>query len=174
MKTNPQILLCGFAAGVLISLGSPARAADPAPNPETPPAGEAVAPTGMTVRFELFVKDTHASAGFYQRVLGFTCDADSGPYIRARSGSVRIGICDQSTLPSDHHFSTTALQGPKGVGTEIVLEVENLDAYHERVVKAGYAIREEIAMRPWGLRDFRLVDPDGYYLRITEKRVVAP
>jgi lactoylglutathione lyase len=26
---------------------------------------------------------------------------------------------------------------------------------------------ELLCDRPWGLRDFRVVDPDGYYLRIT-------
>ncbi len=56
------------------------------------------------------------------------------------------------------------------MGTEIVLEVENLDAYYEAVQKTGYPIREALIKRPWGLRDFRLVDPDGYYLRLTEKR----
>jgi len=24
-------------------------------------------------------------------------------------------------------------------------------------------------LRPWGLRDFRIFDPSGYYLRITER-----
>jgi uncharacterized glyoxalase superfamily protein PhnB len=51
-----------------------------------------------------------------------------------------------------------------------VLEVEDLDALYERVRASGYAIHETLVMRPWGLRDFRLVDPDGYYLRVTEKR----
>jgi uncharacterized glyoxalase superfamily protein PhnB len=27
---------------------------------------------------------------------------------------------------------------------------------------------ETLTARPWGLRDFRLLDPDGYYWRITE------
>jgi hypothetical protein len=27
---------------------------------------------------------------------------------------------------------------------------------------------EGLTSRPWGLRDFRLVDPDGYYWRVTE------
>jgi uncharacterized glyoxalase superfamily protein PhnB len=35
------------------------------------------------------------------------------------------------------------------------------------VVKAGYRLLEPLRERPWGLRDFRVVDPDGYYLRIT-------
>jgi len=166
MKTSPQFLICGLAAGLFgrMLLASAAMAADP--NGAEAPA----APAGMTVRFELFVKDTHATADFYTRILGFQCDTDTGPYIQARSGSVRIGICDQSSLPEEHHFSPAALQGQKGVGTEIVLEVDNLDAFYERVMKSGYAIREDLAKRPWGLRDFRLVDPDGYYLRITEKK----
>ena len=109
------------------------------------------------------------AADFYSRILGFQCDSEAGPYIRAVSGAVRIGIIGQSTLPGTHHFRSEALKGQKGVGTEIVLEVENVDALYERVVKSGYEIREELMKRPWGLRDFRIVDPDGYYLRITER-----
>ena len=32
----------------------------------------------------------------------------------------------------------------------------------------GFAISSGIAMRPWGVRDFRVLTPDGYYLRFTE------
>ncbi len=168
MNAIPRIILSGLVTGWFALLSSPMTvAADPAAT--TAPEPSAGTPVGMTVRFELFVKDTHAAADFYSRILGFQCDSDAGPYIRATCGSVRIGICDQSTLPGTHHFSLEALKGQKGVGTEIVLEVENLDALYERVVKSGYAIREELMKRPWGLRDFRIVDPDGYYLRITEK-----
>ena len=28
---------------------------------------------------------------------------------------------------------------------------------------------EDIVRRPWGLQDFRVIDPDGYYLRITHR-----
>ena len=172
MKISPLFLVC-LVVG-LSGLPVPSvRAAEPngAETPSTPPPATApVAPAGMTVRFELFVKDTHASVDFYTRILGFQADTDSGSYIQARCGSVKIGICDQATLPEDHHFSPKALQGPKGVGTEIVLEVENLEAIYERVRKSGYAIHDELTKKPWGLRDFRIVDPDGYYLRITEKR----
>lgn len=167
MKSTSRIIFTTVIAVFLRAVLTGAAAAVPNGAEATDPS--AGAPVAMTVRFELFVKDTHVSAEFYSRVLGFQCDTDAGPYIRATSGSVRIGICDQSTLGETHHFSPTAMQGQKGAGTEIVLEVENLDALHERVVKSGYAIREELMKRPWGLRDFRIVDPDGYYLRITEK-----
>ena len=28
---------------------------------------------------------------------------------------------------------------------------------------------EDLRARPWGLRDFRVLDPAGYYLRITDR-----
>lgn len=32
-----------------------------------------------------------------------------------------------------------------------------------------FEMSEDLVVRPWGLRDFRVVDPSGYYLRITER-----
>jgi uncharacterized glyoxalase superfamily protein PhnB len=53
---------------------------------------------------------------------------------------------------------------------EIVLEVDDLAAERDRVSRAGWPVADEVALQPWGLRDFRLVDPSGYYLRITARR----
>ena len=52
-------------------------------------------------------------------------------------------------------------------GVEIVLEVVDVEAERDRVRRAGWPITEDIASRPWGLRDFRLLDPSGYYVRLT-------
>jgi hypothetical protein len=38
-----------------------------------------------------------------------------------------------------------------------------------RSKRAGERVVEPIRTQPWGLRDFRIVDPDGYYLRVTTK-----
>lgn len=35
------------------------------------------------------------------------------------------------------------------------------------IVEKGWKLDADIQIRSWGLTDFRLVDPDGYYLRIT-------
>lgn len=48
-----------------------------------------------------------------------------------------------------------------------VLEVDDLERDRERVAATGWPVSEEITERLWGLRDFRLLDPDGYYWRIT-------
>ena len=54
-------------------------------------------------------------------------------------------------------------------GVELVLEVDDLDEEHARVTAAGWPLAEDLADRPWGLRDFRLLDPSGYYWRVTSR-----
>ena len=49
-------------------------------------------------------------------------------------------------------------------------EVDDVDAWHRRVFASGHPVFEPLQERPWGLRDFRIVDPDGYYLRVTSRR----
>ena len=54
-------------------------------------------------------------------------------------------------------------------GVELVLEVDDLDEEHARVTAAGWPLAEDLTDRPWGLRDFRLLDPSGYYWRVTSR-----
>jgi uncharacterized glyoxalase superfamily protein PhnB len=50
-----------------------------------------------------------------------------------------------------------------------VLEVDDVAAERDRVVAAGWPLEEDLANRPWGLTHFRIIDPDGYYLRVTSR-----
>ena len=121
----------------------------------------------MTLRFEIFPEDLDAAADFYQRVLGFALVRDervSGqPYFAVERDGVRIGA---AALPGGRERSRRL--PPTGV--EIVLEVDDLAAERGRVSRAGWPVADEVALQPWGLRDFRLLDPSGYYLRITDRR----
>jgi lactoylglutathione lyase len=42
-----------------------------------------------------------------------------------------------------------------------------LEAEKDAIVSVGWPLDEDITIRPWGLRDFRVRDPDNYYLRFT-------
>jgi lactoylglutathione lyase len=42
-------------------------------------------------------------------------------------------------------------------------------AERDQITAAGWPITEDLRDRPWGLRDFRVLDPAGYYLRITAR-----
>lgn len=56
----------------------------------------------------------------------------------------------------------------RGYGVEIVIMVDNVEQYYSKV-KSFANVVEELVLQPWGLKDFRVEDPFGYYLRITTK-----
>ena len=124
------------------------------------------------VRFELFVDDVGRSLAFYGATLGLRPPVDYDPqgYVPVSAGRVRIGLQRRSALPESHHFRPGHFGGPRGVGVEIVVEVDDVEAAfaaaREAAVTHGGQI-EPLAARPWGQTDFRLIDPDGYYLRVT-------
>ncbi|RLL48477.1 hypothetical protein D8M04_04255 [Oceanobacillus piezotolerans] len=70
-------------------------------------------------------------------------------------------------LPDRHPLKVTGNSQKIGLGVEIVLEVEDVNDVYNKVVAKGYPIHTELTKRPWGMNDFRIMDPDGYYLRIT-------
>ncbi len=122
----------------------------------------------MRVRFELFVRDIGVAIAFYSGVMGFDLIREEPGYSSLRRGEVILGLGSISKLPVEGGYFTREIAGyRRGLGVEIVLEVNDLDAYHARILASGYEISEPLRERPWGLRDFRVVDPDGYYLRIT-------
>ncbi len=126
-------------------------------------------PSGMRLRLELFVEDMDASIGFYTRVLGFEVLREHpGDYASLRCGDVTLGIGPITKLPKEGGYFTREIASlRRGLGAEIVLEIDEVDEWHRRVLGCGYPIFELPQDRPWGLRDFRIVDPDGYYLRLT-------
>ncbi len=132
----------------------------------------------MRLRIELFVEDIDASVRFYGDVLGFQMDRGTQDYVSLRRGVVVLGLGPVAKLPEQtggQGFTRPRLNGDKGAGIEIVLELDGLDelrALYEHCRQRA-TISEELRSRPWGLHDFRLADPDGYYLRITHGNAAA-
>jgi predicted enzyme related to lactoylglutathione lyase len=121
------------------------------------------------LRVELFVDDVERSASFYARVLGFVREHESSGYVAMRRGEVRIGIGGAADLAAHHYFDAPSLRGRKGIGVELVIEVEDVESACRMVMAASHPVLAPLQDRPWGLRDFRIADPDGYYLRITSR-----
>lgn len=133
---------------------------------------------GMRLRMELFVDDLPASVAFYAEVLGFAVQRAADDYVSLRRGRVVIGLGPTSKLPADGAepgFTRARLAAGRGAGVEIVLELDDvseLTRVYERCRSRGVVVAA-LQDRPWGLADFRLVDPDGYYLRITHGDAAA-
>ena len=50
---------------------------------------------------------------------------------------------------------------------EMTLRCEIFPSYLDAA--AGWPLEQDLQDRAWGLTDFRVVDPAGYYLRITSR-----
>lgn len=137
-----------------------------------PVMSDRTAATGL--RAELFVDQPTTTVAFYERFLGFRLEREGDGYWSLRNGVVTIGIGAAENLDAAHHFRRpAATDSARGVGVELVLELPSADAVdemHQRirsdVATAGGRV-EPISDHPWDLRDFRVIDPDGYYIRIT-------
>ena|SRR5437867_3926695 len=123
----------------------------------------------MTLRMELFVNNLAVSSDFYCRILGFEKEKESERYIAVKSGNAILGLGLLSKLSSNHPLRPKSPYERVGGGVEIVLEIDDIETYYQRIVSEKYPIQEPLQQRSWGLTDFRIIDPDGYYLRITSK-----
>lgn len=126
----------------------------------------------MTGRFELFVIDPQKSMDFYINVLGFQKIHKGNNEFMVQRDAVIIGFGYIQNLDSTHYFRPEITTQRKGLGLEIVLEVDDVVREYTRIKERSYPIFKDIQKQTWGLTDFRVVDPDGYYLRITSSEYI--
>ncbi len=122
----------------------------------------------MKLRLELFVADVTAAIEFYRRALSFRVVGETNEqYTMLSNGDAVISVNKREALGPDHPLRAGNGERP-GLGVEIVLSVEDLEASYDAAKTSGHSV-SELALQPWGLRDFRIVDPDGYYIRVTSR-----
>lgn len=129
--------------------------------------------TQPALRVELFVHDVERSAAFYRDVLGFEIlrEAPSGYVSIGREGAV-LGLNAVSQLPADHPVRPEPGQRV-GLGVELVVVVGDVAALHAHAIASGQPGVTALVDQPWGLTDFRILDLDGYYVRITGRSPLA-
>lgn len=110
--------------------------------------------------YEVFGPDVATLTDFYVRVLGFEMVGGTDDHVVLQRGSARVACCRADDASSaDRHPPH---------GPEVVLRVPDVEDEHAHVVASGWPLADRLVRRPWGQRDFRLHDPSGLYLRISE------
>jgi uncharacterized glyoxalase superfamily protein PhnB len=105
------------------------------------------------------VKSVDAIRNFYvdtlgfQHVMGMVGKDGQLDFCTVVMGEARIMFM---RAPSESH----APAGKQPV--EIYLEVEDVDALHNRLKKSGVAISDPLTLQWWGDRTFKVLDPNGY------------
>lgn len=70
-------------------------------------------------------------------------------------------------LKEQPYFSRFDSNTKRGFGVELVIRVDDLDAAYATAADFDCVV-ESLTMQPWGMRDFRVEDPFGFYLRFTD------
>ncbi len=119
----------------------------------------------MRSRVELYPADLNATLNFYVHVLGFDCIRDE----RETGDGYLLLQRDEAVVSASQRadVGNRAARRPP-VGVELVLVVDDVIRELDRIRDRGWAIDEGLTSRPWGARDFRLLDPSGYYITVSE------
>ena len=122
-------------------------------------------------KFELATTDPSRDTAFYSK-LGFSVVAKTSyGYVTLKSGPVVIALSPVARIDPGDAASLSQLRHPP-VGVEIVLyTTENLEEKHARLRSQGLK-PTDIRLQAWGVRDFRITDPGGYYIRISEGHAI--
>ncbi len=119
----------------------------------------------MRLRVELYPADLNATLNFYVHVLDFDCIRDE----RETGDGYLLLQRDEAVVSASQRADVgdRAARRPP-VGVELVLVVDDVIRELDRIRDRGWAIEEGLTSRPWGARDFRLLDPSGYYITVSE------
>jgi len=116
---------------------------------------------------ELFVSDVERSIGFYE-ALGFRVAKRWRDWLILERDGAKLTLQDDShAVAGPHYFTPDIGRQPRGTGVEIVVQVDAVDALYADAQASGLNIVKPIQDRDWGARDFRVADPDGYFVRLT-------
>lgn len=128
---------------------------------------ESIAPG---LRAELFVSDVERSTAFYVDVLGFEVVRRApGGYVAVHRPGAAFGLNRIERLHEEHPVSLAP--GERyGRGVEFVVMVEDVVAAHLVAQRSGWPLQAGLTRQSWGLTDFRVIDPDGFYIRVTGLR----
>jgi catechol 2,3-dioxygenase-like lactoylglutathione lyase family enzyme len=121
---------------------------------------------------ELHVPDLALATRFYGR-FGFRVARHEPPngddgYLVLQLGDALLCFWGGTPAVRRHpYFRQFGRTSKRGYGVEIVVPVDDVEAAYQ-VARRARCVVEELQQRPWGARDFRIEDPFGYYVRITE------
>src|SRR5262249_39800279 len=114
------------------------------------------------------------SLTFYTGVLGFARGMtvpEQSPFVFASvvSGPVEVFFNDRSTTAKESpQMAGLALGG----GNTMFIEVEDIDGLHDRI-KPHATIVLPIVTQWYGMREFAVVDPDGYVITFAQQVTVS-
>ena len=104
---------------------------------------------------EIFVRDINRSKDFY-RQLGFETRTDKGSFVGLTWEGHRLFLDERKDMPIHPDFPQANIR----------IMVPNVDDFWKLATEMNARVLSPIEDRGYGLRDFTVLDPDGFGVRI--------
>lgn len=130
-------------------------------------------PASNNLQLELHVPDFDVVKSYYG-ALGFRVVWERAPedakgyLVMEMDGTIICFWGGNEAIYEQPHFKQYPNNTPHGYGVELVIMVDDVEGYYEKVKDQANVV-EPLVGQPWGLKDFRTTDPFGYYLRFTSR-----
>jgi lactoylglutathione lyase len=116
----------------------------------------------------LTVKDLEQSLAWYHGVVGFAVDQRMERDGQLRAVAVRAG---DVRLLLNQDDGAKGWERSKGEGMSLMITTaQDIDGIAARIRAAGGTLDSEPADMPWGVRMFRVHDPDGFRIAFSSER----
>ncbi len=119
----------------------------------------------------LLVANVERSLAFYENVLGFERGLtvpDQSPFVFAsvNGGPVEIFFNDAAAAIKEYPAFAGKSLGTTGT---MFIEIEAVDALHDRLKAANVPIVMPLVTQFYGMREFAIEDPDGYVITFAQR-----
>jgi lactoylglutathione lyase len=117
----------------------------------------------------LFVSDLERSIRFYRRVIGLPFKFSNESYAEFTTEGAKFALYSRGHLPEliGREVPPDEVPWPQG---EVAFFVDDPDAEHARLRRAGVKVLAPPTNRPWGERTLHVSDPDGNVVELTRPK----
>ncbi|MEV0800542.1 MULTISPECIES: VOC family protein [unclassified Kribbella] len=112
----------------------------------------------------LYVEDLGASVEFYRDVIGLPYKFTDAGYAEFGTEGTRFALFERRRA----EWLTGRTVSPGAAG-EVVLMVDDVDAWADRLAARGVEVLSGPADRPWGHRTAHVADPDGFVVEFAQE-----
>jgi hypothetical protein len=116
---------------------------------------------------ELYVEDPAYYVRIFRDALRFEVVRDEGTFVELRSSLGLVILNAFEEAEAGHPFEHYRRETRRGVGIEIGIVTDRLEETWEIARRIENCVVTDIVHQEWGMTDYRILTPHGYYLRVT-------
>jgi lactoylglutathione lyase len=116
---------------------------------------------------ELYVEEPAYYVRIFRDALGFEVVRDEGDFVQLQSERGMVLLNAFVDPDPGHPFEHYRSEARRGIGVEIGIVTDHLEKTWAAAKRIEGCVVSDVVVQEWGMTDYRILTPHGYYLRVT-------